>query len=537
MSVDNTDVKYTLILEGIDRLESGMKNAKHHTDALGESMGHLKGMVLEVVGAYMGFEVLKESLGEWEKHKVAVAELSQMYANNSDHIKMNVDELKELAEQTQHLTGIHSEEAMAAETNLMKYKDLKISYEELIPLAADMGMKLGGIESASNMLGRALENPQKAMRLLVQAGVSPAQQKMYENLAKTGHAAQAQAYLIDLLKEKYQGLAKAAFDADPTAQLAEGFKQVKESIGELIEKGLIKIMPYLKSFMNGIIDVVHWIEKHKALIKDLIIVFGTLATAYIVYNGILKISTLITEGYAFVNGITLVSALTDATMAQLALDAAMDANPIGIVILAVAALSAALIILYNNYKSIEELHETQIQKNINNGLKDETEQLEIMSKALQKNSHISKDMADQKAIAMERQNLLDEESALIMEKKASIEKAGGLENWLNADDDSSIGKAKSVLDLREASITGRQKALVKGDTGKKGKDANPLVPESNSDKVSGTKQVIINVSINKLVETIKIEAQNIKDGVNSAGSDVARALLDAVNQFSASTDI
>ena len=153
MSVDNTDVKYTLILEGIDRLESGMKNAKHHTDALGESMGHLKGMVLEVVGAYVGFKVLKESLGEWEKHKVAVAELSQMYANNSDHIKMNVDELKELAEQTQHLTGIHSEEAMAAETNFMKYKDLKISYEELIPLAADMGMKLGGHRKCIKYVG------------------------------------------------------------------------------------------------------------------------------------------------------------------------------------------------------------------------------------------------------------------------------------------------------------------------------------------------------------------------------------------------
>ncbi len=536
MSVDNTDVKYTLILEGIDRLESGMKNAKHHTDALGESMHHLKETAMELIGAYVGFEVLKESLGEWEKHKVAVAELSQMYANNSDHIKMNVDELKELAEQTQHLTGIHSEEAMAAETNLMKYKDLKISYEELIPLAADMGMKLGGIESASNMLGRALENPQKAMRLLVQAGVSPQQQKMYENLAKTGHAAQAQAYLIDLLKEKYQGLAKAAFDADPTAQLAEGFKQVKESIGELIEKGLIKIMPYLKSFMNGIIDVVHWIEKHKALINDLIIVVGTLATAYIVYNEIIKLNTWYT-GLSTTAKIANKLVTEGLTGAVVACNIAMEANPIGIVILAVAALSAELIILYNNYKSIEELHEDQIQKNINNGLKDETEQLEIMSKALQENSNISKDMADQKAIAMERQNLLDEESALIMEKKASIEKAGSLANWLNADDDSSIGKAKSVLDLREASIIGRQKALVKGDTGKKGKDANPLVPESNSDKVSGTKQVIINVSINKLVETIKIEAQNIKDGINSAGSDVARALLDAVNQFSASTDV
>ena len=527
MSVDNTDVKYTLILEGIDRLESGMKNAKHHTDALGESMGHLKGMVLEVVGAYMGFEVLKESLGEWEKHKVAVAELSQMYANNSDHIKMNVDQLKELAEQTQHLTGIHSEEAMAAETNLMKYKDLKISYEELIPLAADMGMKLGGIESASNMLGRALENPQKAMRLLVQAGVSPQQQKMYENSAKTGHAAQAQAYLIDLLKEKYQGLAKAAFDADPTAQLAEGWKQVKESIGEFVEKGLIAIMPYLKALMEGVKDLVHWIEKNSEAIKTAIKYIGIAAAAFLAYNGILKISTLITEGYAFVSGIILVSALTGATTAQLALDAAMDANPIGLVVLAIAALVAGLTALYDMYKKIDERNEKAVDKATGEVYRKEYENVRNLEKGYEKQlAGIHKVTAAQKEYA---------EALAIVEEREKINSA--LKTW-RLDPEKykdEISAAEGLLRNMTRDAVFKPKMGVQGKEGKKGENA--LVPESNSDKVSGTKQVIINVSINKLVETIKIEAQNIKDGVNSAGSDVARALLDAVNQFSASTDI
>jgi len=64
-----------------------------------------------------------------------------------------------------------------------------------------------------------------------------------------------------------------------------------------------------------------------------------------------------------------------------------------------------------------------------------------------------------------------------------------------------------------------------------------LTPASDSSSVSGTKQVIINVSINKLVELLKIESANIKDGANTASADVARALLSAVNQFSASADI
>lgn len=64
-----------------------------------------------------------------------------------------------------------------------------------------------------------------------------------------------------------------------------------------------------------------------------------------------------------------------------------------------------------------------------------------------------------------------------------------------------------------------------------------LTPSNESSKVTGTKQVTINVSINKLVEMIKIEARNIKEGANSASEDVAKALLGAVNQFSASADI
>src|ERR1017187_9993229 len=123
MSDTNTDVKYTLVLEGIDRLEAGMKSAKTHADGLHESMGHLKSMVGELVVAYAGFEVMKESLNEFEKHKVAVAELTTMYQNNSNATKETLEGLTELAEKQQHLTGIHSEETMAAEQNLLKYKD------------------------------------------------------------------------------------------------------------------------------------------------------------------------------------------------------------------------------------------------------------------------------------------------------------------------------------------------------------------------------------------------------------------------------
>ena len=73
--------------------------------------------------------------------------------------------------------------------------------------------------------------------------------------------------------------------------------------------------------------------------------------------------------------------------------------------------------------------------------------------------------------------------------------------------------------------------IVGGGDGKTGES------ENESSKVTGQKSVTINVSINKLVETIKIMSQTVKEGADISGEHVVKALLSATNQFSASADI
>ena len=367
------------------------------------------------------------------------------------------------------------------------------------------------------------------MRLLVQAGVSPQQQKMYENLAKTGHAAQAQAYLIDLLKEKYQGLAKAAFDADPTAQLAEGWKQVKESIGEFLEKGLIAIMPYIKQFMEGVKETVKWVEKNWQMIKR---VGENLLTLIAVW----KTYKIIVEGVK---------------AAQILLNEAMMLNPIG----AIVASIGLAITAYENYKNAVDDANDALQKSVAQSnldyFKDEIKYVDTLAKSYE-DLGMARGFAQNKALNVnlsETQKALEEANVNL----AAAQKAIDNEHWYNKlsaagrqaneeDNSDLVFWQNRVRKLQTELNSMGDKSNFFKDLKKKPISIikptdNPLGLDNASDKVSGTKQVIINVSINKLVETIKIEAQNIKDGVNSAGSDVARALLDAVNQFSASTDI
>ena len=370
------------------------------------------------------------------------------------------------------------------------------------------------------------------MRLLVQAGVSPQQQKMYENLAKTGHAAQAQAYLIDLLKEKYQGLAKAAFDADPTAQLAEGFKQVKESIGEFLEKGLIAIMPYLKSLMEGIKELFGFLQNHTTLLKTIgILITGIgVAMAYSKIQAFFLGNELLV--YAAKQGIV-TGATTLWTEAQVALNLAMEANPIGAIIIAITALVG---VIYMAKKAADEL-KASFKKSADESLSSATKALNAERDILKEKMKFSEKEAEAMALATQKKIALKEyESAYL----AALE-VKNKTNWYGAPTDELIEAQKRAVSAlstyQNLSKYNASQTLFKDTKKTTEEKENPLTIKSNSDKVSGTKQVIINVQINKLVETIKIEAQNIKDGVNSAGSDVARALLDAVNQFSASTDI
>lgn len=509
--MDNQEVKYTLILEGLDRLEKGMASAKSHSDGLDGVMGKLKGTVLGLIGAYAGFEALKASLHEFQEHKIAVATLTQMYENNRDSVKMTIEQLDELAEKTESLTGIESEHVMAAEQTLMKYKDLKVSYEDLIPLSADLARGMGtDITSAADMLGKALENPTRAARLLMQTGASPEQAKMYQQLSATGQAAKAQAYLIDVLGDKYKGLAQTAFENDSAAQLRIGFKQVRESIGELIENGLVLIMPYIQAAFGAIKGFVGWLKEHEQVVKGFGIAVGIVAAAFLAYKLVI---------------FAIEAPLMIAAAAQWALNLAMTANPIGLIIAAIAALVVGIYEAYQHFEGFRRVVNTVWAA------------LKAYGMALWDFA-----IAPLKTLYYAAMAVWDALTGDFEGAEANVKNIVGA--WTAGLDDIKDG----VKDVQTAwnadyseQTTGTTSADKKvGESGKSvkaGKGLGDMTPTSQADKVSGTKQVVINVTIGKLVETVKVQAQNLKEGINQAAPDVAKALLGAVNQFSASTDI
>lgn len=145
-------------------------------------------------------------------------------------------------------------------------------------------------------------------------------------------------------------------------QMAEAKGSV-EALGVRIGTALMPVALQLIHAVLGIVNainahraaiagVVGWLDRHKALIRDVAIGLGVLVVITKAHAAAMAIEAgggTIKFLLAYLNGTKLVAAATKAWAAvQWLLDAAMDANPVGLIILAVAALAAGIFYLWTH---------------------------------------------------------------------------------------------------------------------------------------------------------------------------------------------
>lgn len=214
-------------------------------------------------------------------------------------------------------------------------------------VAAGTGRSLSGV---SQMLSRALTGNIGALNRLV-PGIKDAKDP------------------IATLTQYFGGAAKAAADLDPYARMSAAMDEIKEKVGSALLPFLQKFADWLtalvpkveeffkaltdptteigkkwKDFSDALVGTVKFLWENLELIKNIAIALGVLKLATITYNGVLAILALRT-------GI--------ATAAQIALNFAMNANPIGLLVTAVLALAAAFAILTaDTAKANAEIYKT-----------------------------------------------------------------------------------------------------------------------------------------------------------------------------------
>lgn len=119
-----------------------------------------------------------------------------------------------------------------------------------VDLATRMGMDL---QSATVLVGKALNDPIKGMGALRKAGVQldEGQQKLVKSLVASGDAAGAQRILLGELEKQFGGSARAAQDTDPYDSLRDSLNDLSEAMGGIVNQYLLPMIDGLAQLAAG----------------------------------------------------------------------------------------------------------------------------------------------------------------------------------------------------------------------------------------------------------------------------------------------
>jgi phage-related minor tail protein len=150
---------------------------------------------------------------------------------------------------------------------------------------------------------------------------------------------------------KVGGATKGIVDQSATANLQGFMREIQAGFVELIGN---QVIPIVRDFGK-------WIQDNQTTVKTAAVVIGVFTAAVVSYNVAVGIASAATKAMAVAtaifNGVARAVAIAQNlwAVAQWALNAAMAANPIGLVVVAIAALVAAIVIAYKNSETFRSI--------------------------------------------------------------------------------------------------------------------------------------------------------------------------------------
>lgn len=145
------------------------------------------------------------------------------------------------------------------------------------------------LQSATIMVGKALNDPVKGIAALSRAGVqfSASQKQMIIDMVAAGDTTGAQIIMLNELEKQYGGAAEAARKANPSADAIKAWNNLQEVIGAklipVLTPLIVKLTDVLTAFTNlspGMQNAILIGGAFLAVIGPIVTVFGALSTAF-----------------------------------------------------------------------------------------------------------------------------------------------------------------------------------------------------------------------------------------------------------------
>ena len=285
------------------------------------------------------YNAMEASEGAYRAQSEAEAKLERVMQNTMNATGEDIRLIKDLTAAQQKLGVVGDEVQLAGAQELSTYLEKKESLQQLIPVMNDMIAQQYGLnatqESAANiatMMGKVMDGQVSA---LSRYGYKFTEAQ--EKILKFGTEEQRAATLAEVVSESVGGVneALAQTPAGQMKQYENDMGDVNERLGELFTRLRGALLPVLMrsvDVFNKLLDAVNAFIDFVEDNLDAIVALASAVTAVTVAANALAIK------------VAVVTAATKLWAAvQAVLNAIMTANPIGLVIAAIAALVAAIL--------------------------------------------------------------------------------------------------------------------------------------------------------------------------------------------------
>lgn len=271
----------------------------------------------------------------------AESKLAQVMRNTMDASDAEIQSIKDLTAAQQKLGVVGDEVQLAGAQELGTYLEKTSSLERLIPVMNDMVAQQYGYnatqESAVNiatMMGKVMEGQVGAL-----SRYGYKFDEAQEKILKYGTEAQKVATLTEVISESVGGMneALALSDDGKTKQMANNLGDLQERVGGIVNRIIVALAPAIEKVFSIADDLMSWLEGKLGWVESLISIAYDFRYMLLAVGGAIGALITITKVWQAV---------------QTVMNVVMSANPIGLVIIAVAALIgliATIIVKWNEW--------------------------------------------------------------------------------------------------------------------------------------------------------------------------------------------
>lgn len=291
----------------------------------------------------------KAALDEAEQAQKATAARAQVFESMGGSASAAAQQAAAYADELGRTIAVDNDVIAEVQTKAATFRNLwedqatgVATFNRSVQAAFDM-QAAGFGDASSNivMIAKAVADPEMAAALKRTGALTSEQAKAVKEMAEGGDVLGAQQYLLEALEAQVGGTAEATKTA--SQEMAVAWADVQEQIGN-------ELLPLFRDYLLPVVkDLLGWFSGLDDGTKKFIVTAGVLAATL---GPALMLIASIGKAIVFLTSVTKLWAA-----AQTILNFVLTANPVGVIIMAVAALVAAFIWAWNNVDGFREFWE------------------------------------------------------------------------------------------------------------------------------------------------------------------------------------